>query len=234
MGCWNGTDSLTGLPIFWGDEIVLIPLIESYGVPSPSLCFDPDDNYSPLGLPIFGCYNDYGGTENIVEDKDNELFFKSLKLYELREGTEVSEDIISKAFKNTSTKTPVTIFRKIMDYAEKNKIEVSNFNEFLNDIVSSSDHFFVKVNQGIFKYSSIDYMMVHRELYERLVKEVGERYPYKEKKTYRELWKEKIVDIVNQKIEKDKELSKIEDPEVRETLFLMESFNEIKKEVPHL
>lgn len=68
MGCWNETDALTKLPIHYGEEIVffvLDTLPERYHSPSRSL---NEDLYSPVGLPFYGTYDDYGSVK-LNEDK---------------------------------------------------------------------------------------------------------------------------------------------------------------------
>lgn len=71
MGCWNATCGLSNLPIQAGDDVLLFVLAESnesrrnqYG--GGFSC--PNGRYKPVGLPVHGQYNDYGGIENITKN----------------------------------------------------------------------------------------------------------------------------------------------------------------------
>lgn len=59
MGCWNGTCTLTGLPILHGDEVYVFPLVDNIG---DSPCYTTS-HYKPISLPFEGVYDDYGGAE---------------------------------------------------------------------------------------------------------------------------------------------------------------------------
>jgi hypothetical protein len=78
MGCWNETCGITNLPIVLNDDVVVIVIRENEKYPGTisskkygSVC----DEWSPVGLPIFGKYNDYGGVFKINKDEFyNDLF----------------------------------------------------------------------------------------------------------------------------------------------------------------
>lgn len=84
MGCFNVASTASGLTIGCGDEVVLFPLIptnfqynkkisEGVLIPHSSNLVSNDGAcilYEPFCLPIKGCYNDYGGIENIIEDEN--------------------------------------------------------------------------------------------------------------------------------------------------------------------
>lgn len=57
MGCYLGTCSLTNLPIYMGQRIVVHFLVESG---SRDYAFTPNDVWDSFGLPIRGEYDDYG------------------------------------------------------------------------------------------------------------------------------------------------------------------------------
>lgn len=84
MGCWNETCGLSGLPITEGDKVKLVFLLPRYR----SMTIEGLSSYcgstsvlTPCLLPITGEYNDYGSIENIVEDWNTDIVFKSLKDY---------------------------------------------------------------------------------------------------------------------------------------------------------
>ena len=60
MGCWNATCTLTGLPILYGDEVYVIPLVDNTG---HSPCYTTS-HYKPISLPFEGVYDDYGRAES--------------------------------------------------------------------------------------------------------------------------------------------------------------------------
>ena len=84
MGCWNETCGLSGLPITEGDKVKLVFLLPRYRsmtIEGLSSYCDSTSVLTPCLLPITGEYNDYGGIENIVEDWNTDIVFKSLKDY---------------------------------------------------------------------------------------------------------------------------------------------------------
>ena len=80
MGCFNLIGFHTHLPIVYGDEIILflgvkwkykdIETSESY------INFSPGSNFTPIALPIFGTYDEYGTIENIVYDENVKIIEK--------------------------------------------------------------------------------------------------------------------------------------------------------------
>jgi hypothetical protein len=73
MGCWSETCGITGLPITVGNPCVAFLLVRSelheHQISPSGYCY-ADDLWSPLELPVFGTYDDYGGLENIREDNN--------------------------------------------------------------------------------------------------------------------------------------------------------------------
>ena len=47
MGCWNATCNVSRLPIFCGDEIVVIPLIAVSATVTANTCY-ATDNFVPF------------------------------------------------------------------------------------------------------------------------------------------------------------------------------------------
>jgi hypothetical protein len=75
MGSWNGTCGVTQFPITEGEKVKLILLIEHDGARmsgklNPIGCGVTyhNDLWTPVMYPISGCYDDYGGIDNIEED----------------------------------------------------------------------------------------------------------------------------------------------------------------------
>lgn len=84
MGCWCETCGITQLPINAGDKVRLFVLVsqDSYafhkgGLGGGGTCYS-NDRWAPLGPPIQGEYDDYGGIENIVHDDDAKLTFNRI------------------------------------------------------------------------------------------------------------------------------------------------------------
>lgn len=86
MGCWCETCGVTQLPINAGDKVRLFVLIsrrcwreeeEGEGV-GGGTCYS-NDLWAPLGPPIQGKYDDYGGIESIKENADTKLLLERIK-----------------------------------------------------------------------------------------------------------------------------------------------------------
>jgi len=82
MGCWNGTCGITNLPIHHGEDIVFYILQENSFRESPGfgtgICYS-DELFSPLGLPIYGKYDDYGGIEKIQNPRIAETIVRAAR-----------------------------------------------------------------------------------------------------------------------------------------------------------
>jgi len=82
MGCFNKIGFISSLPILMGDECVLILMRDkkSYKEDIKGGTVHPTDIFSPVFLPIFGKYNDYGNIEDITKSTITEYieeFFDS-------------------------------------------------------------------------------------------------------------------------------------------------------------
>jgi hypothetical protein len=66
MGCWNGTDIATSLPIHHGEEIYFILMANIYDIEGGMWTYSVS-SWAPVGLPIKGKYDDYGMIEDIVD-----------------------------------------------------------------------------------------------------------------------------------------------------------------------
>lgn len=80
MGCWNATCNVSRLPIFCGDEIVVIPLIAVSATVTANTSY-ATDNFVPFSFPIVGKYNDYGGIEDAIITEENDKLIRSYEFY---------------------------------------------------------------------------------------------------------------------------------------------------------
>ena len=62
MGSWNETCAVSRLPILSGDKVVGVLLANMNKAPR----FNPASSWAPVGLPVYGAYDDYGGIEDVV------------------------------------------------------------------------------------------------------------------------------------------------------------------------
>ena len=65
MGCFNTTGFHSKLPIVYGDKIFSIICLRMDAFDDDFLRFSPGYQITPMFLPIFGEYNDYGNITNI-------------------------------------------------------------------------------------------------------------------------------------------------------------------------
>lgn len=183
MGCWNETCFLSNLPILAGERIVLIPLISSFGIESGKTC-EVTDNYAPLGFTFKGKYDDYGGireytTESIFKD------FLSRGKIQRMQAHDVTENECIEAFRHSRFKTAEDVFTQLI---KAEKVQYENPDNFLDDLTRGS------LCYGVRKLP-LNCVMIHEELYQAVIKEVGERIPFGKTKTFRELWKENIINF---------------------------------------
>ena len=61
MGCWNKTCGLTNLPILYQDKVLVIPIVKN---PLFHNFCGSTSLYSPILLPFYSSYDDYGGGTN--------------------------------------------------------------------------------------------------------------------------------------------------------------------------
>ena len=67
MGCFNTRGFLSHTTIMRGDEIVAF-VCKFDNKKSGRYFYYPFDAFTPIMLPVYGRYNDYGNIDNIVED----------------------------------------------------------------------------------------------------------------------------------------------------------------------
>lgn len=180
MGCWNGTCNISNMPIFEGDKVVLIPLMKVHEGAAFNTCY-PTDNFIPLGFPIIGYYNDYGGLYDIEISDVNREYFKSLDFYFSGRDEEGS-------------------YKKVKEY--------ENFEDFVNEILCSVEGCYVDVTDmdivqnDLVKdgKTEVNFMMIHYGLYEALMNNMKNRKPYKEDKTFEVLQTEKFIEEFNKEV----------------------------------
>jgi hypothetical protein len=81
MGCWNGTDLITQLPILDEEPVkgfLLISNAYTKDLGGGGHCYS-NDLQQPLSLPISGVYNDYGCIKNIKENYTTSLIVEYFK-----------------------------------------------------------------------------------------------------------------------------------------------------------
>lgn len=181
MGCWNGTCNISNMPIFKGDKVVLIPLMKVHEGTAFNTCY-PSDNFIPLGFPIIGYYNDYGGLYDIEISDVNREYFKSLDFY----------------FVGCDEEEP---YKRVKKY--------ENFEDFVNDVLCSVEGCYLDVTDMDIMQSDlvkdgkteVNYMMVHYDLYNALLSNMKNRKPYKEDKTFEVLQTEKFIADFNKELD---------------------------------
>jgi len=117
MGCWNGTDLITQLPIMYGDEVVLIPVkMRSYieKLTGESPCYS-NAYFKPLPVVLYGEYDDYGCINDITGDIEQfkEIVQKESKL----ENEEILEEVSQYGSDNQ------TDIENYVRYVERGNIE---------------------------------------------------------------------------------------------------------------
>lgn len=134
MGCYNGTCGLTNLPIRNGDKIVLFIMRfhARRGEGGGGIVY-PTDLYSPVTLPLYGEYNDYGGIENITRNGEEvfEHFTKSVSK-ELYHPLEINEDELKRMHLDGK---PKDIDELVNNYIERGVYENIGFMMVLESVL---------------------------------------------------------------------------------------------------
>lgn len=166
MGCWNATCNVSRLPIFCGDEIVVIPLIAVSATVTENTSY-ATDNFVPFSFPIVGKYNDYGGIEDAVITEENDKLIRSYEFYK----------------SNGDGTAPYKV--EIGDDMEK----------FISEELCGNDAYFIKTNNTMTYpdgLALVSVFFVHKNLYDTLVHEMGERIPFNMSECQRDLLKKKF------------------------------------------
>lgn len=198
MGCWNGTCNISNMPILEGDKVVLISLMKISNGTTFNTCY-PTDNFIPLGFPIIGYYNDYGGLYDIEISDVNKDYFKSLNFYFYNKGKNSDEKYI-----------------KVPDY--------DNFEDFVNNVLCTVEGCYIDVtgmdiiSQDLIQdnMSEINFMMVHYDLYCSLMNSMRNRKPFGKEDTFEVLLTNLFKGILKDNLDKLNQaygLSKIDSDE---------------------
>lgn len=156
MGCWNATCNISNLPIFWGDKVVLIPLVK---VSSKSTQFNPcypTDNFVPLGFPIFGKYDDYGRLEHAHTSAWNEAHLRQFNYYFEERNDDATERYRAVTLKDT-------------------------LDAFVGQVLCCHEGCYIDMPNQYFHpdgKAMVTYMMIHQGVYDKLFAEMAERVPY--------------------------------------------------------
>lgn len=73
MGCFNLMGSISHLPVCAGDDAFCMIGVFRVGKDIESDTYAPGHSFSPLFLPVFGEYNDYGCLENVGKDENTKF-----------------------------------------------------------------------------------------------------------------------------------------------------------------
>lgn len=107
MGCWNETCAITNLPIKWGDRTVGILLKNTYTQYDQNGVY-PDDVRGPVGFPLFGEYDDYGGLEKVTTHPWNKELLKITDEFRPEQPMLfIHEGIYRKLIQNVGSRIPV-------------------------------------------------------------------------------------------------------------------------------
>ena len=164
MGCWNATCNISNLPIFWGDKVVLIPLVKVSSQETKFNVCNPTDNFVPLGFPIFGEYDDYGRLENAYTSSLNEAHLRQFHYYFEERDADA-----------TDRYRPVEL---------KDSLDA-----FVGQVLCCHEGCYIDLPNPYFHpdgKAMVTYMMIHQNVYEKLLEEMAGRIPYNHSVSYRE------------------------------------------------
>lgn len=181
MGCWNVTCGLTNLPIRNNDEIVQI-IVKGNGKISAIHSHYANDYFSPVGLPLYGTYNDYGAIEQVEEYTSPVLasfmlgFIKDY-IVEQEQGENKYHDI--------EVKKEGLDFEKVSAAMHKNRLIIKDRQFILNEESPVG-----------FDYKEVETLMMpmffHRKAYDAFMKGKFDSWGIKERQD--------LVDIMDAKI----------------------------------
>jgi hypothetical protein len=169
MGCWNATCNISNLPIFAGEKVVVIPLVRVMDNACATNCCYPTDNFVPYAFPIIGEYNDYGGVENAVTFEENKKHLMALEFF-----------YSNRRYDDDENENPYKPFDK-----------KESFDDFVSDIICCHEGCYIKEDvkselhpDGM---SETSFMMIHYDLYMKLIEEIGNRRPYGKEEPFNQL-----------------------------------------------
>ena len=156
MGCWNATCNISNLPIFYGDKVVLIPLVKVSSKQTQFNPCNPTDNFLPLGFPIFGEYDDYGRLENAHTSTWNEAHLRQFTYYFEDRDEDAAEKYRAVQLKET-------------------------LDAFVGQVLCCHEGCYIDIPNQYFHpdgKAMVTYMMIHQGVYEKLFSEMAGRIPY--------------------------------------------------------
>ena len=150
MGCWNGTCGITQMPIRAGERVALIFLLENkYADHGGSgFCYS-NNQYSPITMPIFGEYNDYGAIEEISRRNKKVVFDHLMELID-------NKQLIIKDDGDGD--------------GDDNKEKPKDYEE-LFDIIHDNG---LQSEDG----DTVGFMLIHEDVYKALVEDMRDRAVY--------------------------------------------------------
>lgn len=158
MGCFNVMGFHTHLPIVAGDDIVLLlgvyPEYENRNVRRDFVDFAPGNDFTPIALPIFGKYDDYGSIEDIERDTNVESIEKYFGL-EIKKIIDLVDDgMIGRYMNDKDTESYKQMCEKIYNLQPTNWLKSEFSHKY--QIVFIIDHRFMYdtiKNLGASKYN---------------------------------------------------------------------------------
>ena len=145
MGCFNVMGFHTHLPVTYNDNIVLLlgvyPEYENRNVRRDFVDFAPGNDFTPIALPIFGKYNDYGSIEDIERDANVESIEKYFGL-EIEKIIDLVDDgMIGRYMNDNDTETYKQMCEKIYNLQPTNWLKSEFSHKY--QIVFIIDHRFM-------------------------------------------------------------------------------------------
>lgn len=158
MGCFNVMGFHTHLPVIDGNDIVLLlgvyPEYENRNVRRDFVDFAPGNDFTPIALPIFGKYDDYGSIEDIERDANVESIEKYFGLEIKKIIDLVDDDMIGRHMNDKDTEAYNQMCEKIYNLQPTNWLKSEFSHKY--QIVFIIDHRFMYdtiKNLGASKYN---------------------------------------------------------------------------------
>ena len=176
MGSWNEVCFMSGLPIRYNDDVYAFVLMPRENVNQEGKVCYKDDKYIPIGFPIAGKYDDYGGIESIRTTVVMEEFFKSYEYI----AKEMDED-----FEDT-----------FVPYKW----------ESLQCLLNRISHRSIYVKTADGEMHQMELTLIHKQLYDIMLYEIANRIPYDYHTTIRQLTEDKVKKHISLVAKNRKEL----------------------------
>lgn len=170
MGCWNQTCMLSRLPIRAGDDVVCYVLAQNHNrekMGGGSVY--STDLWSPVMVPIYGKYDDYGRVEDFEKGRFDwyllEWFNKGLS----GGGVTFSKKLRILPDRCAEDKENVPLPKDVHDLLcilQDGRIEMCDWNH---------------------EWYDYGYVMMHRHIHDTLIEKYGARVPYQQEKDFKSL-----------------------------------------------